>query len=116
MSRTRRANGAGRVYIKHGSYYGRRPTSAGAHTNRRLGPVRRPGSSDGLTRSQAERRLRELMTAMAAAPMVPDPGITIARAGQAFVEQLEARGRAKSHVETVEAHLRVHLVPFFADK
>ena len=61
MSRARRANGAGSVYIKHGSYYGRWLTDSGGHTNRKLGPVRLPGTSSGLTRRQAEKRLRELM-------------------------------------------------------
>jgi integrase len=68
-----------------------------------------------MTRTQAEKRLRELM-AEAAAPVIPDPERTVAVAGRAFVEQLQARGRSKSHVETVESHLRVHLVPYFAER
>jgi integrase len=114
MTRPKRANGAGAVYIKHGSYYGRWLTPAG-RTNRRLGPVRRPGSSAGMTRTQAEKRLRELM-AEASVAIAPDPERTVAVAGRAFIEQLEARGRSKSHLETVESHLRVHLVPFFGDR
>jgi integrase len=109
----RRANGAGSVYIKHGSYYGRWSTDAGDHPNRKLGPVRRPGSASGLTRRQAERRLRELM---AEVNVITDVEITIALAGSALLEQLEAKGRSKSHVQTVESHLRVHLEPFFKDK
>src|SRR5262249_40799441 len=67
----------------------------------------------GLTRTQAERRLRELMREDAAVPAAADRERTIADAGAAFVEHLEARGRAKSHVESVRSHLRVHLEPFF---
>jgi hypothetical protein len=37
-------------------------------------------------------------------------------AGRTWVERLEAKGRAKSHVQMAEAHLRVHLEPFFKDK
>jgi integrase len=114
MPRPKRANGAGAVYIKHGSYYGRWVTAAG-RTNRRLGPVRRPGTSTGMTRTQAEKRLRELM-AEAALPVVRDAEMTLAVAGRALVEHLHARGRSKSHIETVESHLRVHLVPFFAER
>jgi hypothetical protein len=114
MPRAKRANGTGAVYVKHGNYYGRWLTPAG-RTNRRLGPVRRPGSSAGLTRTQAEKRLRELM-AEDAVPVVPDPERTVGVVGRAFVEQLEARGRSKSHVETVESHLRVHLLPFFGER
>jgi hypothetical protein len=66
-----------------------------------------------MTRSQAESRLRELMSIAAATPPAPEPGVTITLGRSAFVEQLEARGRSKSHIETVESHVRVHLVPFF---
>ena len=37
MPRDKRVNGAGTVYIKHGSYYGRWRTVTGRRTNRRLG-------------------------------------------------------------------------------
>ena len=37
MARTKRANGAGTVYIKNGSYYGRWVTLEGGRTNRKLG-------------------------------------------------------------------------------
>jgi integrase len=114
MARDKRANGTGTVYVKHGSYYGRWLTPTG-RANRRLGPVRRHGSSEGLTRSQAERRMRELIAATAT-ELPSDPELTIELAGRAFLEQLQARGRSKSHVEGVESHLRVHLRPFFGDK
>src|SRR3954453_21766998 len=60
---SRRSNGAGTVFIKHGNYYGRWYTPAGGRANRKLGPVRRPGTASGLTRAQAEKRLREMMSA-----------------------------------------------------
>jgi integrase len=113
MSRTRRANGAGSVYIKHGSYYGRWTTEGGGHPNRLLGPVRLPGTATGMTRKQAERRLRELMDDV---QVTTDVELTVAMAGQALLEQLEAKGRAKSHLQTVESHLRVHIAPFFKEK
>jgi hypothetical protein len=110
---TRRSNGAGTVFIKHGSYYGRWYTAAGGRANRRLGPVRRPGAAAGLTRAQAEKRLREVMEVV---QITTDPDITIAVAGQALLARLEARACAKSHIETVESHLPVHLVPFFGNR
>ena len=113
MAREKRANGAGSIYIKHGSYYGRWLTPGGGRTNRRLGSVRRPGTVSGLTRTQAERRLRELMAEIQA---VTDPDVTIAVAGEALLAHLEGKGCSKSHLETVESHLRVHLVPFFGAK
>ena len=42
--------------------------------------------------------------------------MTVGVGGRAWLEALEAKGRSKSHVETVESHLRVHLVPFFKEK
>ena len=113
MARDKRANGAGTVYVKHGSYYGRWLTAGGGRANRKLGPVRRPGTSHGLTRSQAEKRLRE---AMAAFQVTADVERTVAVIGEALLGQLEVKGCAKSHIETVESHLRVHLVPFFGDR
>jgi hypothetical protein len=110
MGRTRRANGAGNVYIKHGHYYGRWYTAAGARTNRKLGPVRQPGTAIGLTRAQAEKHLRAIMDQPEPRN---EPDRTVATAGAALLVQLEARGASKSHRETVESHLRVHLLPFF---
>ena len=66
-----------------------------------------------MTRTQAEKRLRELMDTI---QVTTDPDRTVAVAGQALLAQLEARGCSTSHIETAESHLRVHLVPFFGDK
>jgi integrase len=113
MSREKRANGAGTVYIKHRSYYGRWLVASGRRANRKLGPVRRPGTATGLTRAQAEKRLRAVMDEV---EVRRDPALTVAAAGQALLAQLEARGCSRSHRETAESHLRVHLVPFFRQK
>jgi integrase len=113
MAGPRRANGAGSIYIKHRSFYGRWTTADGGLANRKLGAVRRPGTREGLTRGQAEKRLRELMAAI---QVTSDPERTITIAGQALLAHLEAKGCSKSHLETVESHLRVHLVPFFKDR
>ena len=42
---------------------------------------------------------------------VSNPDRTVADAGRALLEHLEALGRSKSHRETVESHLRVHIEP-----
>jgi integrase len=110
MPRNKRPNGAGELYIKHGSYYGRWVTASGGKTNRKVGPMRRPGTAAWMTRSQAEKRLHEMMSAIQVATA---PDRTMAVAGQALLARLEARSSARSHRETVESHLRVHIVPFF---
>ena len=99
-------------YTKHGSFYGRWMTADGGLAKRKLGRVRLPGSREGLTRRQAEKRLRKLMDVVQA---VPDPERTSEAAGQARFAQLEAKGSATSHIETAESHLRVHVLPFFKD-
>jgi len=113
VTRAKRPNGAGQLYIKHGNYYGRWVRESGGRANRTVGPVRRPGSAAGLTRAQAERRLQQLV---AVAEAVADPARTIEVVGLALVGRLEGKGRARSHIQTVEAHLRLHLIPYFGDR
>src|SRR5918995_991630 len=113
MASKRRAKGAGMVYLKHGCYYGRWYTAGGGRANRKLGSARKPGTSQGLTRAQAEKRLREAMSAVA---VTTDPDRTLATLGDALLAALETRGRARSHIETVESHLRVHIRPFFGHR
>jgi integrase len=103
-----RAYGTGAIYVKHGAYYGRWVTTEGGRANRRLGPVRQPGGRDGLTVKEAEARLRELIGEVR---QVSNPGRTVADAGRALLEHLEAVGRSTSHRETAESHLRVHIEP-----
>jgi hypothetical protein len=49
-----RQHGTGRIYVKHGSYYGRWRTPAGRDVNRRLGEVRGRGNDEGLSRREAD--------------------------------------------------------------
>jgi hypothetical protein len=113
MTRKKRPRGTGEVSIKYGAFYGRWWTPAGGRTNRKLGPVRVPGANEGPTRTQAEKRMRELMGSV---QHTTDPARTVRVAGRALLERLEARGSAGSHIEGVESHLRVHIVPFFGEK
>jgi hypothetical protein len=82
MAARRRAKGAGMVYLKHGCYYGRWYTAAGGRANRKLGPARKPGTAVGLTQAQAEKRLRELMSAV---ELTTNPERTMAVLGQALL-------------------------------
>jgi integrase len=75
--------------------------------------VRRPGTAVGLTRAQAEKRLR---AAMDEVEVRADPDMTVATTGIALLAQLDVRGSSKSHRESVESHLRVHLVPYLKDR
>jgi hypothetical protein len=113
MARKKRTRGTGEVYIKYRLVLwtlvdaGRRPHEPEART------FPDSGHGPGPTRTQAEKRLRELM---ATVQVTSDPRRTVDVAGRALLERLEARACAKSHIESVESHLRVHIVPFFGDK
>ena len=114
MARSRkRPYGTGNVYVKSGSFYARWRTPDGRRVNRKLGPVRLPGSTIGLTQAQAERQLRRVM---AQAPAPPPAELTLEQVAAELLAHLEARGRSRSHIETVESHFRVHLLPFFGGK
>jgi len=56
----RRVYGTGSIVEHAGAFYGKWRVD-GRQVKRKLGAVRQPGAAGGLTRKQAERRLRELM-------------------------------------------------------
>jgi hypothetical protein len=70
-SGARRGYGSGSLYQRAGNWYGRWHID-GQRVKRKLGPVRPPGTRDGMTRAQAERALRRLMTAEEALPVLAE--------------------------------------------
>ena len=83
---------------------------------RALGPKRMPGSREGLTKAQAEGRLRELMDELRAAPPVPER-MTIAEAGARRIDHLEhVMQRKPTTIQDYRIMLRRHLVPFFGER
>lgn len=111
----RRSYGTGSLKLENGVWYGRWWTPAGSYANRRVGPARRSGTREGLTKTQAERKLREMMDGDGAR-IATDPVRTIAHVGQLHAAKLTGKGRKRSHVESFESHLRVHLEPFFGPR
>ena len=85
----------------------------GRRVTRRLGLKRPPGTKEGLTRAQAEQRLRQAIESDATAP--PPERMTVAGAGARHLAHLEALGRKRSTLMDYESYLRVHLAPFFGD-
>jgi integrase len=86
----------------------------GRQAKRALGPKREPGARDGLTRSQAEARMRKLIDELATAPAVAER-LTLDDAGGRYLMYLAARGRRRSTLGDYESYLRVHVTPFFDD-
>lgn len=108
----KRPYGTGQIYVKSGAYYGRWRTPDGRRRNKRLGPTRPPGSSQGLTRPMAEQALRRAQEAEPAAPVADDErGRTVDDAANTLRERLELQGARKSYRQNCESMQRVHISP-----
>ncbi len=105
----RRTYGTGSLYESRGAWYGRWRDVTGAQFNRKIGKRRSAGERDGLTKSQAEAKLRDLIQAEALVQAASER-VTIAEAAAAHLRRLEVRGVKRSYLQTVESIVRVHLV------
>jgi integrase len=115
---SQRGRGTGHLYEKHGSYYGRWRTLDGRNLNRIIGPVRTPGTSDGLTRAQAERFFRRLQDAEERAPR-PVRGAIVPSVDEvcdSLRQKLRLRGARRSYLEGCESMQRVHISPWLGAK
>ena len=81
---------------------------------RRIGPKRKQGTSEGLTRSQAERELQRLI--QTERPTELGQSATVNETGHLLLAHLETLGRKRSTLSDYELNLRVHLSPFFGQK
>ncbi len=111
--------GTGRLYTRtdrngRETWYGKWHAN-GRRVNRKVGSKRAAGGRDGLTRAQAEAELRRLMAEVQVTTVVAET-LTVAAAGARYQRHLSRAGRKRSTVAAVESALRVHLVPFFAEK
>lgn len=109
----RRRHGTGSILEKNGRYYGQWRVN-GKVVKRSLGAIRQPGSREGLTKTQAEARLREVMAEVVDVPVTAR--VTVQEGGDALVARVRRLGRKKSTVEGYESFVRVHLAPYFGDK
>ena len=122
-----RASGKGRRPVGTGALFVR-TDAAGRETwygkwragrrqvKRRLGLRRRPGTSAGLTRRQAETALREAITLAGARPL-PEERLTFAEAATRYVDHVErVLERKPSTVQDYRSILRRHFEPFFANR
>lgn len=83
----------------------------GRRLNRALGRKRQTGSRDGLTRAQAERKLRELLDGEAR--FAPTERHTVGEVADAFLRACAQRQLARSTLMDYESYVRVHIAPFF---
>jgi integrase len=105
---TRRTHGTGSLIAKNGVYYGKWRVG-GRQVMRKVGPVRRPATRDGLTKSQAEAQLRKMMGEMAVPPAAER--ITVQEAAERLLAHLEAMGRKPSTLRAYRSKLRAQINP-----
>ena len=118
----KRAYGSGSIVERRGDWYGKWRVG-GRQVFRKLGPKRTPGRADGLTKSQAEARLRELIAEVAVEDVRQASDAkrrphhyTVAELGALFIEHArDHRGLKQTTLADYEMHVRVHLAPFFGD-
>jgi len=110
---SKRPHGTGHLYEKWGSYYGRWRTLDGRLLNRVVGPIRTPGTRDGLTRAQAERALRAMQDAEDRVPRrTPGAAVpSVDEVSQSLQQQIRLRGSRTSYLQNIESMSRVHISP-----
>ena len=107
----KRAYGSGSIFEENGSWYGKWRVGE-RQVKRRLGPVRPVGSSDGITRKQAEATLRRMMSEVKV--LAPEERIDFREAAERYVHHVEhVMGRKGSTVQDYRIMIRRHLAPHF---
>lgn len=122
--RARRAYGSGSIFERNGDWYGKWRV-AGRQVKRKLGPKRTRGEADGLTRTQAEARLRELIAEVRAGDVQHAPSATrrkgwytVAELSALYIEHArETRGlKEATTLKDYAATTRNHFAPFFGER
>lgn len=110
----KRRYGTGAIIEKNGVYYGKWRVG-GRQVMRRLGPLRLPASREGLTRTQAEAKLRAVIAEVTYA--APEARVGFAEMGARYLHHVEhVMARKPSTVQDYRIMLRKHLAPHFAAK
>jgi Phage integrase family/Phage integrase, N-terminal SAM-like domain len=105
----RRPYGTGSVYEQGASWYGRWYQN-GKRVKRKIGPIRQPGSRDGLTENMVGKRLQRMMLEADAIEPVAER-ITVQEAGERLLAHLTALGRKPTTLNAYRAALKTHLSP-----
>ena len=112
---SKRSYGSGSIYVKAGKWCGRWWVGD-RRVKRVLGPVRKPGARDGLTRSQAERELRRRMESELPSVSRHDRP-NVGEAGRRYVDHLEhVMERKHSTIQDYRGYLSRHFDRYFGDR
>ncbi len=106
----RRSYGSGSLLNLNGTYYGKWRDTAGQQIKRRIGPVRTPHQPDGLTKTQAEARLRDLMRDTTATTPTAHAR-TLEAAADAWLTHLAATGAKATSIRAYRAALNKWFLP-----
>ena len=107
----KRAYGSGSIVEECGSWYGKWRVGD-RQVKRKLGAVRQAGSTEGLTRKQAEAALRRKISEVKI--LAPEERITFQDAAERYVHHVEHVMRRKaSTVQDYKIMINRHLAPHF---
>ena len=115
----KRDYGTGSLYVdpKRDAYYGRWWTAKGQLLNRKVGPVRHRGKSDGLTRAETEKKFRKIQEEEDRKPQVASSAReTVDDAADALRQKQVIEGARKSYKENCESMQRVRISPALGKK
>ncbi len=109
--REKRAYGSGSIVAERGSWYGKWRVGD-RQVKRKLGTIRTPGSSDGITRKQAEaalcRKIGEVKV------LAPEERVTFQEVAERYVHHVEhVLKRKASTVQDYRIMVHRHLAPHF---
>ncbi len=108
---TKRSYGSGSIFAAHGASYGKWRLDD-RQVKRKLGPIRAPGTRDGLTRTQAEAELRRLIAEVTI--LAPTERLTFSEVADRYLEHLEhVAGRKRATTQDYRIMLRRHFAPRF---
>jgi hypothetical protein len=109
--RSKRSYGSGAIIEERGSFYGKWRIGSN-QVKRKLGPIRKPGTREGLMRKQAESVLRRKMAEVRI--VIPEERITYQEAGDRYIHHLEhVKQRKASTIQDYKIIHNRHFVPHF---
>lgn len=112
----RRDYGTGTLRVVRGSWLASWYAADGRRVQRKVGQARTEGRSDGLTKAQAEKALRQIREIESPGAAARSRKVMMPEAGAELCRRLELKGRKKSHRLTVASDLRNHIEPFFGER
>jgi integrase len=113
-TKPRRSYGSGSIVTRGGNYFGKWRVGD-RQVMRKLGPVRKVGTREGLTKAQAEARLRKMISEVKY--IAPEERLTFGEVANRYIDHVEhVMGRKPSTVHDYRIIARRHLTPYFGSK